>query len=363
MRNVIHRMWRWLGVLGALTTVGGPIAAQTLRTIEVSSTPACRGCSIELTRIASLGRVTDAELLGPHSYDVATVGRGGYVAAASTLDRLLVYDSAGTLIRTVGRRGQGPGEFTVIRNIRVGNGDTVYVADGGQPVRVLSPVLEHRRSMPSARALDAPGALQRTAFLRTGEILVQTTPNTIQVLRADGATVRSLAIPVTGGDRPCAGCERRWLAPAREAGRFWSTVSNRYEIDQFDLQGRHHLRLVRRASWFEPWRALTGDRPTPYARAIREDSEGLLWVQTIVPDPAPRPLSPAESTRVLYPAMLGRLWDGVLEVIDPRSGALLASRRLPEYFDFVGGDLLVTSNEDADGIVTMHVWRAAFRRP
>jgi hypothetical protein len=286
------------------------------------------------------------------------------VAASLTLDRLLVYDSGGRLIRGVGRRGQGPGEFTFIRNIRVGHSDTVYVVDGGQPVRVLSPLLEHTRSIASAPVLDAPGVLHRTAFLRTGEILVQTAPNTIQVLRADGSVVRSLTVPVAGADRPCIGCEQRWLAPARQSGRFWSTVSNRYEIDQFDLEGRHHLRLVRRPSWFDPWRTLSdGDRPNPHAGAIREDSEGLLWVKTIVPDPAPRLLSAADSTRSVYPAMLGGQWDGFLEVIDPRSGDLLASRRLSEWFDFIGRDLLVTSNEDADGIVTMHVWRAVLRRP
>jgi hypothetical protein len=52
-----------------------------------------------------------------------------------------------------------------------------------------------------------------------------------------------------------------------------------------------------------------------------------------------------------------------LEVIEPRTGELLASRQLPSLVYFAGRDLVVTQHEDGDGIVTLVVRRATLRRP
>ena len=351
-------------VTGALVTGLAAFALQAPRRVEISSAPACGGCSIELTRVATLGQPDDSLLLGPQSLDVATDGGGRFVAVASTHDRLLVFDSTGALVRSVGRHGQGPGEFTVIQGVRSATGDSVYVAARGLPTRVLTPNLEAARAIQTRSGLDTPDVFRRAAFLRSGDIVAQSDPGTAQVLRGDGSVVRTLTMPTGTRAEACTQCERRWFSASAEPGRFWTTVSNRFEIDQFDVQGRHHVRLMRRADWFRPWRE---DAPfeDPNARvgAMRESADGLLWIAVYVPDPARTPMTAEDSLRSISHLMVDRQNDVVLEVIDPRSGRLLASRRLPGTIGFIGRDLLFTSGEDPDGVVSLTVWRVAVRRP
>lgn len=88
--------------------------------------------------------------------------RNGYVRTAILSDgrilladktRLLMFDRAGKRVASMGRVGQGPGEFTQITDICIARGDTILAGQGrGKPVAIFSkdgkfvsaiPVAEH----------------------------------------------------------------------------------------------------------------------------------------------------------------------------------------------------------------------------
>jgi len=77
------------------------------------------------------------DLLGVNGLDVDSHGNV-YVADRSS--QLLVFSPAGAVLRKLGRKGQGPGEFDWIQSVRVLPGDSVYAFDSGlQRVTVFAP--------------------------------------------------------------------------------------------------------------------------------------------------------------------------------------------------------------------------------
>jgi hypothetical protein len=82
----------------------------------------------------------------------------------------------------------------------------------------------------------------------------------------------------------------------------------------------------------------------PSVRLGMIDNAGRFWMAGMFPLPAEK--------RNVY----------LLEVIDPKTRQVLASRRLDVFLQFLpGSDLAYSSAEDADGFTTFTVWRLEFR--
>jgi hypothetical protein len=77
-------------------------------------------------RLAKTPSSTD--LMGVMSLDVDS---HGYVYVADRSSQLLVFAPDGSLLRKLGRKGQGPGEFDFLVDVQVLPRDTVYAFDGG----------------------------------------------------------------------------------------------------------------------------------------------------------------------------------------------------------------------------------------
>lgn len=98
----------------------------------------------------------ESELFG-RVVGLASLPTGEIVVADGQTMQLRLFDEAGGFLRTVGRQGEGPGEFFEMSGLRVVAGDSVVVLNrhGGR-VHLLDPDLEFvRRSRPR---LVEPGA-------------------------------------------------------------------------------------------------------------------------------------------------------------------------------------------------------------
>src|SRR5688572_12321809 len=94
--------------------------------ISVSSNLACAACLIDLRLERTLGAPTDP--VSPIRFETNVVrdsyGRF-YLAPTNHYALVAVYDSLGNFLRTIGRPGQRPGEFTFVSRVEVTPGDTL----------------------------------------------------------------------------------------------------------------------------------------------------------------------------------------------------------------------------------------------
>ena len=343
--------------------------AQGSKTVTIPDDVACKGCVLERRHVVRLGRATDSVLLGRLSV-VAPSPRGYFVVApTATLWQAAVYDSSGALVRTLGRRGQGPGEFTRIYRPIIGSGDTVFVHETDGRYHVYAPDLrfiETRRlparpmkilTLPDGQSVvgaDIGSALGYPLHLVSNEgALVRSFGTTNAVYRADRSVDRA-----------------RQIGPASGDHMIWSGLTTRYEIELWNVRGaRPDLVIRRTAPWVEPWREPEGlfntHRPPTQLVNVRELPAGKLWTRLIVaakswaPDPS---LGPSATNTV---GVRDRFMDSVIEVLDVRTLRVLARQRFDEAFlIFIPySELVYSLTETDEGFVFADLWRLSLRTP
>jgi hypothetical protein len=158
----------------------------------------------------------------------------------------------------------------------------------------------------------------------------------------------------------------RRLSMAHRSGTFWAVRTTSYVIEQIDTLGRVLSSWNRAPAWFrgdEQWRTPSTARPPPaQVTAVYEDRAGRLWVTTLIPDSAWRQ-SVSDSTMASGKASwrianYDKYFDTVLEVLDPATRRVLASRRLDGCLPFLLDDRLLGSfGTSANGVPTVDLWR------
>ncbi|HEU0052773.1 MAG TPA: hypothetical protein VFQ39_06335 [Longimicrobium sp.] len=322
--------------------------------------------------MAVLGRQGDAAGLETFA-TVVRDGRGRYFAGPNDVDgRINVYEASGRFLRTLGRPGAGPGEFQRISSLAVSPGDSLFVFDVGN-VRLTAFTPELRL----ARTVTVPGEVHHALPRPDGGVIVQThlashdlAGFTVHRLDPAGRFLRSFG-EVRGGYRPgdwTIGL--RPLAPGA-GGTLWLAYGTRYEIEQWSLDGGLRRTLSREARWFQPWsgtdtRDPRTQRPPPAISSIHQDAAGRLWVSLRVADarwrPVPRP-SRGEGG-LIGPAEADRLFDSLIEVIDPAIGRVVARARNPGApVSFLGGDLAYRRIAHPDGTLGAEILRVRLVQP
>jgi hypothetical protein len=356
-------------------------------TIDGARGPSCSGCTIEMTRVATLGKPDDPEW---GAFGGAVIpGRGGqFLLRSAQKAHILVYDSTGRLLRTVGRRGQGPGEFGDIALIAPGLADSLIVHHDGWRISVLTPTLEYARSMTIADM-----AISASAPLSNGRLVI---PNLgrmpgrprqpLHLVSATGQYVKAF-----GAERPveadpnCEVCSWRSVARSRSNGTFWSFSANAYVIEQWDTAGTLRRSIsVGGSTWFAPWNthpqgspSALRVRPLTKIQSVAEDAQGRVWVGGVGPatnwkaDPPPPATVPAPSARAPVPSdptrkmVLDEKYASVIEVLDPVSRRVVVSRRIEGLVvRLISAEYAYTVREDpTDGFAVFDVWRLQIKSP
>jgi hypothetical protein len=296
---------------------------------------------------------------------------GGFVVAGKHEPGVLQrFDRGGRFLDAFARRGEGPGEQYAVSRIRVGAGDTLYVLDAlratvnrydasGRFVDLIRVPMHVHDFVPlGGRQLVTMGLLRTRASAGYPLHLVN-----------DSRLMSSF-----GADEPrlMPGAKEAWLfrqlAPGVIDGQVWSAHSRAYVIEAWDLQGNRTDRLTRTAPWFWEWDeilALTGSRPPyPMIRSIVQDADGLLWVMINVADENWRPL-PRGYVRMERPVPRdqdNRLYDTIIEVIDPSRREVIAHGRFDPRFIRMHGEYLYSYEEDEIGVPIYTIWRVRIER-
>jgi hypothetical protein len=340
--------------------------------IVVPSAPTCAACTIQLRKVATVGKPDDPELLVPYT----ELGRGPGGSFIATIirpsPRVLLFDSAGRFVRQLGRQGQGPGEFSGWANfLGTGRGDSAYFVDQGRRYSAFTPSLVFVRMIPySGPPVLGPLPLPNGTFVGTVRPGVSASPsgpirqpytNPAVLISAEGEIVRRFGTVDPAEGQACVPCSTRYASLTRDGAGFWLVRRNTYDIRRFTLDGEERGALtVRDSPWMQPWTAL----PTaPYAHVeqVSDGGGGRIWVVGRAPPPG--------ETRFIRAGTAA--WDvrreqnlsTVIEVIDVERGTLLVSRRFErEVYSFIDADHVIRQREAADGTFSFDVYRIELRQ-
>ena len=362
-------VWRWLAVpalLAACFFPARPAHPQDQRvltldadryTIDLSADLLMRGDWI--SGGADLTRLTD--------------GRVIYVPSSGA-DHFMVISPDGSVATQVGRSGEGPGEYRLIRWVKPYH-DRLHVFDVGlMRSMVLDRHLEVvatnrlRGSNGSDVAVLGDSAYVVNAALQTSEGIGYA----LHLIDETGAAIRSFDGLVGGFGLP--GSRRkldRVLANTPD-GRLWSAHKTQYRIDLWNpRQGTILQTLVRQAEWFQPHEVVgrsIPERPDqPRILGIELDGQGRIWVLIRVASDrwaeGFRKVG-ADEHPELGPYLLDDInvaYDTVLEVIDPGSGSVVGTAIADQaFFGFLGG-WTVSYHELEDGTPTLQLWQMQLR--
>jgi hypothetical protein len=355
----------FLRVLGAsLLTLGvADVTAQEVRVItdEVS----CDSCMIERYRVATIhdrefpeGAL--ATVVFPH---LNTDGRF-LVVAGPIEDELFQTDLDGSIVRRVGRAGEGPGEYK--HPTHVHELPSAYLVYDSRLRRVTRLSKTNLEVLATTR-LPVIGGPVRPIVFEDGSYLFAGSSSTrggvghfFHLVDSSGDAVRSFGEP-DGVLRPRSLEYPMVLALSRD-GSFWAGYRGDYRIERWDREGNLLEVFLREANWFSYDPDNDERRATvPQARltGLFEDEDGLLWVHV-----TSRRFIPREQGTGLRsdpdPATRG----SIIEVLDPKAGTLVASSRVDGWraFSAIGGFYQVVYPEGPVGPLSVEVWAARLER-
>ena len=189
--------------LYGLVAIPSPIAASIQEVQRARRAQGEEAMSLRLEEVLAIGSLADDESSFGRISDVAWDGRGRLLVADDFGPHLKVFESDGSYVQTVGREGEGPGEFSAPSKIVVDASDSVYVWDSGQSrIHVFSPDLAFvRRS-----GVTPPWVVNSMTALEPGRIVVtamtEGEQRPIKVLDKEGAVLRTAGPQIDPSNLP-----------------------------------------------------------------------------------------------------------------------------------------------------------------
>lgn len=362
--SMLTRSFRRTASLIAIASVCAESPLVSQKVVTIGSARRCSDCRIQFQQVAVVGKSGDP--VAPMQRSKLAADSRGRIYVAPTYDAgvIAMYDSSGRFLRSFGRAGSGPGEFSAgITQIVVGPDDRIHVFEHSRHT-VLAAGLEGVESVGvlslnpvSALLLPAGGLVVQHLDISGGE------DGVVRVVTREGHVVASFdQVDRAEATDPWAAV--RVIAHSAD-GHIWSARVNRYEITEWTVDGRA-MRIVRRdASWFRPWsgvepREPLEKAPRPRITSLYHDARGRLWVLLRVADENWTPRATRGEGARHRREDRSQFYDSVIEVIDIENAVLLAAMRIGDPLTaFVGGGhLIYGARETEAGEVQLSLWRA-----
>ncbi|HEY3934462.1 MAG TPA: hypothetical protein VGL65_07555 [Gemmatimonadales bacterium] len=268
-------------------------------------------------------------------------------AASAVSASPLVYDDSGHY-RGLLSAGTGDQQFQTPLFTRIGPGDSVWIFDASQRAFVFDSNLHFVRSV------DLPASPWDAQILSDGRLLIAPAnadrPLPLQLLTGNGALVRTI-----GAADSAVVHAPRWLIPDRD-GTFWTMPTQfRWRLEHWDSNGARIGVIERHPAWYPSYaRALPTTTSQPPQASILGawlDADRRLWVLGSTADPQwPTGLGPThrgERDQVIVDP--DKVFDTVIEAIDPASGSALAMTRVDQAFQSVVEPDVIMRAGDARG--------------
>ena len=300
------------------STVGGSDIRQSLRACVPAS------CEIALTRVASLP--DGGRRLHTPALNVVQDGSGRFFARSLNSGQIVVFGRDGRFETTIAAGIEAP---RVILMLRSGHQGSVmaWLVPNGPAYRVdlglkLTPWGGSVPYLPEVLRPDGSAIVAQQ---------IQTAEHAgypLHLVAANGRVVRSFGLDVAEYRSDLSLLLERIVAPASKEGTLWAAPRGKYTIERWDpATGQRVQSTSVRSTWFVESGAPRRDetsKPTALFTALWE-RDGLIW--TLVRDVAPDWKPPAKTEQPWSVQSYNMEHDWVIEVVDPESGRVLATRR------------------------------------
>ncbi len=330
--------------------------------VRVSSEVVCGDCVITIDTLVTLGGLEGEgmESILPHSS--IAIGPGGRILVTEVrMPQIFVFDMAGAFLRTVGRGGEGPGEYFFIYHVNVGpryihvfddrgrtllDHDFTFVRRDRFPGQFNQSFMMDGEVVALAGSVPAPDAVGHELHLLAPSGELESHGAADSAYRAWATTTHYL----TGGGRSLWTVAQestrvtRWdLLPTPAVGRIWDRT-----VEEWDRHDRGP-------------RGFASPRPITTGTMLDEDG---LWIIWRTPDPDWEGVPSEENRPVTGPRHL--MWDSWLELIDPATGKTLAKHYDKGLFKtFVHGSqsrYFYSYHETDAGVPYIHLLEAYLSR-
>jgi hypothetical protein len=279
------------------------------------------------------------------------------VMAGALQTELFLADRTGSILKRIGRDGEGPGEFR--RIFHVHELPSAYLVFDSRLQRVTRLSKDNLEVLGTAQFPRVEGAtpllvFEDGSYLRSGISRTREGAGRFfHLFDASGRGIRSF-----GGREEVPGSRfqtyPRVLALSCD-GTFWAADYLQYRLERWDREGNLLEIIERVADWHpdysldENGRLPRGDRTR--IQGLWEDQDGLLWVLGREVKGGPVIGSNLEDLT------------SVIEVIDPKGGTLVASYRVEGVMAFPtrsGFYQTVRREDPKDLMINIEVWGARF---
>jgi hypothetical protein len=336
-------------IAALIALVGNDAGAQSSRPLAGAG---CSGCRIQLSNAVRLG---DRD--GPGAFTrlpctahrrIAVDSRGTIVAGVGDGDAHAPWRfdvTSGKYLGRLGRVGRGPGEFHLPGVMYAMLEDSLLVFDVFlRRYSVLQPSdASWVRGGSVPRVFDAV-PLPRGGFVASAAVPVRNSVGyPLHLFDWHGDIRRSFGTDIARRD-PRDGRAHQHLLTLSGDSAFWAVQRNyEYRLDLYTIAGDRVRTFQREVPWFRAytWRDFqplspTSPPPPPHVQSVREDDQGRLWVAVAVPAARWRtgisqPRRGAEGHGTYVISSPDRVFDTILEVIDPHREEILVSQRLDQF--------------------------------
>jgi hypothetical protein len=295
----------------------------------------CDTCTVQLRSKIVLGSDDDSVAIQRFSRPVS-ISRNRYlVAPAGDMAQILEFDSSGRWIGILGKKGMGPGEFDLIKTVIALSSNQYAVLDWRFTLLSSDMAYRFSRNLPSQirgfRGLPAQhGGLVLNNFVIPGR--------PFWVFDSTLSPVRSFGDSFSGANPDVL----QYQLAADHEGGFWAAkASYRMVLSHYTMEGTLLKQLLPASTWFIPSEPpAVGSYEDPHSVRPRSRVTGLwvdpqhrLWLVGITADQDWKAVeSPPSNTRQeqdykgIDRSDARKLYDSFIEVVDPRSGRVTASR-------------------------------------
>jgi sugar lactone lactonase YvrE len=258
--------------------------------------------SIELVRTIGDVDTDDDNLAFNSPIDMAVDDAGSVYILDSGNKRIQVFGPDGRYVRTIGRKGQGPGEFSDPNSIDIDREGHLYVLDDRQKrIQVFSTDGEMLKSIRVGslgigrmRRLGS-GALVIQSYIAwgmSGAPKQKTVPKLVKLLAPDLEVRLEFGEPIDYGDEITNTAGNSWQFAADEKDQIYLCFSNQNRIEKFSPEGQLLWRADRELNFSAKMIQKGEQKITPnsvtfiapkfnrVAVGIAADGSGRAWVVT-----------------------------------------------------------------------------------